>query len=134
MRPPECRLVLWLFGAMVAAVALMAGGLHHRAHAAPPRGQAVVGESVNYVAADAAAIVTANVAVTLFNAAEIQSGCDIINPGPATLYVDFTTVAVAGASTAIPIAAGGAYHCPYPPLGAISAVAASAQTIVAVRY
>ena len=91
--------------------------------------------SVTYAAANAPAIATANVAVTLFTAGSVSTSCDIMNPvGNDTLYVDFTATAVAGSSTAMPIPAGGNYHCPFPPLGAVSAVADKPQTIVAVRY
>lgn len=99
-----------------------------------PRGQATVPQTSTYTGPDAGAIATANVAVIIFAANTIQGGCDIINTGSQTLYVDFTTTAVAGSATAIPIQTNQSYHCPFPPTGAVSAVASAAQPFVAVRY
>ncbi len=89
---------------------------------------------VTYAAPAAAAIVTANVAVTVFAAGAVLHSCDIVNTGTDTLYVDFTTTAVAGSATSIPLQAGQGYHCAFPPVGAVSAVADMAQPFVAVKY
>ena len=89
---------------------------------------------VTYTAASGAAIVTPNLAVTVFAAGAVPHSCDIVNTGTDTLYLDFTTTAVAGSATAIPLLTGQSYHCPFPPIGAVSAVADMAQPFVAVRY
>jgi hypothetical protein len=89
---------------------------------------------VTYAAPSGSAIVTPNVAVTVFAAGAVPHSCDIVNTGTDTLYLDFTTTAVAGAATAIPLQTGQSYHCPFPPAGAVSAVADMAQPFVAVRY
>ncbi len=89
---------------------------------------------VTYTAPSASAISTPNYAVTVFGAGAVLHSCDIVNTGTDTLYLDFTTTAVAGAATAIPLLPGQSYHCPYPPAGAVSAVADMAQPFVAVRY
>ncbi len=87
-----------------------------------------------YAAANATAIATANTAVTIFTAGSIASGCDIINTAAAPLFIDFTTTAVIGAATAIPLQPGQSYHCAFPPAGAVSAVAAQPQAFAALRY
>ena len=89
---------------------------------------------VTYTGPVATAITTANVAVTVFAAGSIVSGCDVVNTGTGTLYLDLTTTAVIGAATAIPLQPGQAYHCPFAPAGPVSAVAAQMQGFVAVRY
>jgi hypothetical protein len=89
---------------------------------------------VTYSAPGASAITAANVAVTVFPAGSVPTGCDFVNTGSAILYLDFTTTAVAGAATAIPLQPGQAFHCPYAPTGAITAVAPQAQSFVAIRY
>jgi hypothetical protein len=89
---------------------------------------------VTYAAPSGSAIVTPNVAVTVFAAGSVPHSCDIVNSGTDTLYLDFTTTAVAGAATSIPLLPGQSYHCPFPPAGAVSAVADMAQPFVAVRY
>ena len=89
---------------------------------------------VSFTAPVASAIATANVAVTVFTAGSVQTGCDFINTGTAVLYVDLTTTAASGSATAIPLQPGQSFHCPYAPLGAVSAVAAQPQAFVAIRY
>lgn len=89
---------------------------------------------VNYAAPASAAIVTANIAVTVFPAGTVSTGCDIVNSGTGVLYLDFTGPAVIGSATALPLQPGQAFHCPFPPTGAVSATAAAAQTFVAIRY
>lgn len=90
--------------------------------------------SVTYSAPVTTVITTANTPVIVFSAGSVATGCDIVNSGSAVLYVDFTMTATAGSATSIPIQSGQAFHCPYPPLGAVSAVAAQPQSFVAVRY
>ena len=90
--------------------------------------------AVTYAAPVATAIAAANVPVTVFVAGSVATGCDIVNSGSAMLYLDFTATATAGSATSIPIQSGQAFHCPYPPLGAVSAVAAQPQSFVAIRY
>lgn len=89
---------------------------------------------VTYAAPSTSAIATPNVAVTVFAAGTVTRACDIVNTGTDTLFLDFTTTAVAGTATAIPLLAGQSYHCPFAPTGAVSAVADMAQPFVAVRY
>ena len=81
-----------------------------------------------------AAIATANVPIVVFPAGAVPTGCDVVNSGSAILYLDFTTTAVAGSPTSIPLQPGQAFHCPVPPLGAVSAVASQPQSFVAIRY
>lgn len=90
--------------------------------------------SVTYAAPVAPGIATANVAVTVFTAGSVQTGCDFVNSGSAILYLDLTTTAVIGSPTALPLQPGQSFHCPYPPAGAVSAIAAQAQPFVAIRY
>ena len=90
--------------------------------------------AVNYAAPASGAVAIANAAVTVFSAGSVQTGCDIVNTGSATLYVDLTTTAVAGSPTSIPLQPNQAFHCPYPPTNAVTAVAAQAQSFVAIRY
>ncbi len=80
------------------------------------------------------AVATANTAVTVFPAGAVVTGCDIINTGTGVLYLDFTTTAVSGSGTALPLQPGQSFHCPYPPSGAVSVVAAAPQNFVAIRY
>lgn len=89
---------------------------------------------VTYATSAAAAIASANVAVTVFAAGSIANGCDVVNTGPAMLYLDFTTTASAGSATSFPLQSGQSYHCPFAPVGAVSAVASQQQSFVAVRY
>ena len=90
--------------------------------------------AVAYAAPMATAVTTANTAVTVFTAGSVATGCDILNSGSAVLYIDFTTVATAGSATSIPLQSGQAFHCPYAPLGPVSAVAGQPQPFVAIRY
>ncbi len=90
--------------------------------------------AVAYAAPDASAIAAANTPVTVFAAGAVPTGCDFVNTGTAVLYLDFTTSAAAGAATSIPLQPGQSFHCPYPPLGAVTAVAAQPQPFVAIRY
>ena len=90
--------------------------------------------SVTYSAPVTATITTANTPVIVFSAGSVVTGCDIVNSGSAILYLDFTMAATAGSATSIPLQSGQAFHCPYPPLGAVSAVAAQPQSFVAIRY
>ena len=90
--------------------------------------------AVAYSAPAASAVVTANTPVTVFTAGAVPTGCDFVNTGSAVLYVDFTAVAAAGAATSIPLQPGQSFHCPYPPLGAVTAVASQPQPFVAIRY
>ncbi len=89
---------------------------------------------VTYSAPAAAAINVANVPVTIFPAGSVATGCDFVNTGSVPLYLDFTTTAAAGAATSIPLQPGQSFHCPYPPTGAVTAVASQAQPFVAIRY
>lgn len=90
--------------------------------------------AVGYAAPATASITTANAAVTVFPLGSIATGCDIVNTAATVLYIDFTAVAVAGSATAIPLQPGQAFHCPYPPSGPVTAVAAQPQSFVAIRY
>ena len=90
--------------------------------------------TVSYIAPNVGSIVSANTPVTVFGAGTVATGCDFVNTGSAILYIDFTTTASAGASTSIPLQPGQSFHCPYPPAGAVSAVAAQPQSFVAIRY
>ncbi len=90
--------------------------------------------AVTYAAPVASAIATSNTPVTVFTAGSVATGCDIVNSGSVVLYVDFTTTAAADSATSIPIQPGQAFHCPYPPLGPVSAVATQPQSFVAIRY
>jgi hypothetical protein len=76
----------------------------------------------------------ANTAVTVFAANTVSNGCDIVNTGSMVLYLDFTTTASAGSPTSIPLQPNQAYHCAIAPVGGVSAVAAQAQSFVAIRY
>ena len=89
---------------------------------------------VTYAAPAASAIAAANTAVTVFASGSISTGCDVINTGSVVLYLDFIAVSIAGSATSIPLQPGQAYHCPYAPSGAVTAVAAQAQPFVAVSY
>ncbi|WP_158746090.1 hypothetical protein [Acidisphaera sp. L21] len=89
---------------------------------------------VTFAAPSTSAIVTPNTAVTVFAASSVATGCDFVNTGTAILYIDLTTTAAAGLPTSIPLQPGQSFHCPYPPAGAVSAVAAQAQSFVAIRY
>jgi hypothetical protein len=80
------------------------------------------------------AVTTANTAVTVFAAGAVATGCDVVNTGAGVLYLDFTTTAVSGSGTALPLQPGQSFHCPYPPSGPVSAVAATPQSFVAIRY
>ena len=91
-------------------------------------------DAVAYASPVTATIMAPNTPITVFSAGSIVTGCDIVNTGSATLYIDFTMVATAGSATSIPLQSGQAFHCPYPPLGPVSAVAAQPQSFVAVRY
>ena len=90
--------------------------------------------AVAYTAPSSAAITVANTAVTVFAAGTVPTGCDFVNTGSAVLFLDFTATASAGAATSVPLQPGQAFHCPYPPLGAVSAVASQPQPFVAIRY
>ena len=90
--------------------------------------------AVSYAAPASAAITTGNVPITIFAPGTVATGCDIINTGSAVIYLDFTGPAIAGSPTSIPLQPGQAFHCPYPPAGAVSAVAAQPQSFVAIRY
>jgi hypothetical protein len=79
-------------------------------------------------------VAAANTAVTVFPAGAVTTGCDLINTGTGVLYLDFTTTAVAGSATAMPLQPGQSFHCPYPPTGPVSVVAAAPQSFVAIRY
>ena len=89
---------------------------------------------VTYSAPMASAISVANVPVTIFPAGSIATGCDFVNTGSVVLYLDFAATASAGAPTSIPLQPGQSFHCPYPPTGAVTAVASQAQPFVAIRY
>ncbi len=89
---------------------------------------------VTYAAPASSAVITANTAVTVFASGSISTGCDVINTGSAILYLDFTAVSVAGSATSIPLQPGQAYHCPFAPAGAVTAVAGQPESFVAVRY
>ncbi len=89
---------------------------------------------VTYAVPAAAAIATANVAVTVFTAGSVANGCDVVNTGAAILYLDFTTTAAAGSATSLPLQPGQSYHCPFALVGAVTAVASQSQPLVAVRY
>ncbi len=90
--------------------------------------------AVAYSPPNVAAISAANTAVTVFGAGTVATGCDFVNTGSAVLYLDFTAVASAGAPTSIPLQPGQSFHCPYPPVGAVSAIASQPQPFVAIRY
>lgn len=89
---------------------------------------------VSYGAPGTAAISTPNVAVTVFAAGSVLNGCDFVNTGSSVLYLDLTTTAAAGSPTSIPVQPGQSFHCPYPPVGAVSAVSAQAESFVAIHY
>ena len=89
---------------------------------------------VNYAAPATGAVTVGNTAVTVFPAGSVLTGCDIVNTGSATLYLDFTTVAAAGSATSIPLQPNQAFHCPYPPANAVTVVAMQPQSFVAMRY
>ncbi len=89
---------------------------------------------VTYQAPGTATISTPNVAVTVFAAGSVANGCDFVNTGSSVLYIDLTAMASAGAPTSIPLQPNQSFHCPYPPVGAVTAVAAQAQSFVAIRY
>ena len=89
---------------------------------------------VTYAAPAASSVTLANTAVTVFPAGSVLDGCDIVNSGSGVLYIDFTATAVVGSATALPLQPGQAFHCPYPPAGAMTAVAAQPQAFAAVRY
>jgi hypothetical protein len=90
--------------------------------------------SVSYSGPANFAIATANTAVTVFAAGTVTTGCDFVNTATNVLYLDFTTTALAGSATSLPLAPGQSFHCPYAPTGAVSAVAAAPQSFVAIRY
>ena len=90
--------------------------------------------SVDYAAPVTSSIATANTAVTVFPPGSVATGCDIINSSGGVLYIDFTTTAVIGAATSLPLQPGQSFHCPYPPAGGMSAIAAQPQSFVAIRY
>jgi hypothetical protein len=90
--------------------------------------------AVSYTSPAASSITTPNTAVTVFAAGSVATGCDFVNSGSGVLYVDLTTTAVIGSATSIPLQPGQSFHCPYPPAGAVSAIAAQAQSFVAIRY
>jgi hypothetical protein len=89
---------------------------------------------VNYASPVASSVPAPNVAVTVFAAGSVTTGCDFVNSGTGVLYLDLTTTAVIGSATSIPLQPGQSFHCPYPPAGAVSAIAAQAQSFVAIRY
>ncbi len=89
---------------------------------------------VSYAPPVASSIPAPNTAVTVFTAGSVTTGCDFVNAGPGVLYVDLTAVAAIGSATSIPLQPGQSFHCPYPPTGAVSAIAAQAQPFVAIRY
>ena len=62
------------------------------------------------------------------------TGCDSIKSGGGVLYIDFTATAILGAATSLPLQPGQSFHCPYPPAGGMSAIAAQPQAFVAIRY
>jgi hypothetical protein len=90
--------------------------------------------AVSYVSPVASSIPAPNTAVTVFTAGSVATGCDFVNSGSGILYLDLTTTAVIGSATSIPLQPGQSFHCPYPPAGAVSAIAAQAQSFVAIRY
>ena len=90
--------------------------------------------AVSYFAPINAAISVGNSPVTVFSAGTVPTGCDFVNTGAAILYLDFTSPAVAGSPTSIPLQPGQSFHCPYPPLGNVTAVASQPQPFVAIRY
>ena len=90
--------------------------------------------SVIYASAAATAVAVPNTPVTVFTPGSVLTGCDVLNTGTAILYLDFTTIAAAGSGTSIPLQPGQSFHCPYPPSGAVTAIAAQSQPFVAVRY
>ena len=89
---------------------------------------------VTYAAPATTTITAANTPVVVFAPGSVATGCDILNTGGVVLYVDFTTTAVAGSATSLPLQPSQSFHCPYPPAGAVSAVAAQPLTFVAIRY
>ena len=90
--------------------------------------------AVTFAAPAAAAIVTANVAVTVFPSGSVTTGCDIVNAGSGTLYLDFVATAAAGSATSLPLQSGQSFHCAYAPTGTVTAVASQPQAFVAVKY
>lgn len=85
----------------------------------------------------ATSIVTGGTAVVVFPANSIVNVGDIINPPNASevLYVDITTVAVAGSASSIPLMPGQPFHVCGPLTTAVSAVSATGgHVFVAVRY
>ena len=85
----------------------------------------------------ATSIVTGGTAVTVFPAGSIVNVADIVNPPNASevLYVDITTVAVAGSASSVPLMPGQPFHICGPLTTAVSAVAATGgHTCIAVRY
>ena len=90
--------------------------------------------AVSYASPIASSISAPNRAVTVFAAGTVLTGCDFVNSGSGVLYVDLTTVAVIGSATSIPLQPGQSFHCPSPPAGPVSAIAAQAQSFVAIRY
>ena len=89
---------------------------------------------VTYTAPALSAVATANTPVTVFAAGSVATGCDFVNTGSSVLYLDLTALASAGSATSLPLQPGQSFHCPYPPLGAVTAVAAQPQSFVAIRY
>lgn len=89
---------------------------------------------VAYTAPIASSVAAANTPVTIFPPGAVSTGCDFVNTGSAVLYLDFTATAAAGSPTSIPLQPGQSFHCPFPPLGAVTAVAAQPQPFVAIRY
>ena len=90
--------------------------------------------TATYLGPAIGAVATANVAVTVFPAGSVTTGCDIVNTGPGVLYLDFVNTALAGSTTSIPLQTNQSFHCPFPPLGGVSAVASQPQSFVAIRY
>ena len=90
--------------------------------------------AVTYSGPMTAAVASPNVAVVVFPAGSISAGCDIVNTGTAVLYIDLAATAFAGSSTSIPLQPNQSFHCPFPPLGPVTAVASAPQPFVAVRY
>ncbi len=90
--------------------------------------------AVTYSGPMTAAITSPNMSVVVFPAGSVSAGCDIVNTGTVALYIDLTTTASAGSPTSIPLQPSQSFHCPFPPLGPVTAVASEPEAFVAVRY
>ncbi len=90
--------------------------------------------AVAYAAPAAAAITAANTPVTVFPAGAVPTGCDFVNSGSGRPLPRLHHHRRRRSATSIPLQPGQSFHCPVPPLGAVSAVAAQPQSFVAIRY